>query len=92
MRAEGVVSKIEDWARSKNITPEDGSFNKMVNILIETNPVTGCPDGMVDRNGYCFPADDPCDGITCAEGQVCYEGSFDHLDQHPEISQKYLAV
>jgi len=26
-------SKIEDWARSKNITPEDGSFNKMVNSI-----------------------------------------------------------
>ncbi len=26
------------------------------------------------------------------KGQVCYDGSFDHLDQHPEISQKYLAV
>lgn len=26
-------SKIEDWARSKNITPEDGSFDKMVNSI-----------------------------------------------------------
>jgi hypothetical protein len=26
-------SKIEDWARSKNITPEDGTFDKMVNSI-----------------------------------------------------------
>src|SRR6056300_1505814 len=26
-------SKIEDWARSKNITPRDGTFDKMVNSI-----------------------------------------------------------
>lgn len=26
-------SKIEDWARSKNITPEDGTFDKMINSI-----------------------------------------------------------
>lgn len=26
-------NKIEDWARSKNITPTDGDFNKMVNSI-----------------------------------------------------------
>jgi len=46
-----------------------------VNILIEANPVTGCPDGLVDRDGYCFPQNDPCDGVQCPLGQICYEGS-----------------
>ncbi len=45
-----------------------------INILIETNPTLGCPDGLVDRNGYCFPQNDPCDGVQCPLGQICYEG------------------
>jgi hypothetical protein len=46
-----------------------------VNILIEANPVSGCPDGLVDKDGYCFPPTDACDGITCSDGQACFEGA-----------------
>jgi len=46
-----------------------------IDILIEANPITGCPEGFTERDGYCFPEDDPCAGVSCPEGQVCYAGS-----------------
>lgn len=41
-------SKIEDWARSKNITPKDGSFSKMVNSI--RNSIYKF--GTIERYGY----------------------------------------
>ncbi len=51
------------------------SYQDTINVLIQADPFYGCPDGQVEQDGYCFLPDDPCEGVTCPDGYVCFEGT-----------------
>ena len=49
-------------------------YQDTINILVKSDPVTGCPDGQVEKDGYCFADTDPCLDTSCPEGYECWEG------------------